>query len=207
MTLPASGAISINDLHTEFALGQNLNAYRGQLYATSAIPPGAAVFPSGAISLSDFYSTSKVTAQTTTNLPGGTFTVPPYRTITFTATGGSGGQTGANGVYSGGPLNGAPTGGSAGGSGGNTTVGSYVTGAGGGPSAGGSTSSVTLTNPVLGGTGPTSGTTFTVTIGGGGGGGQGGPIYSWNGSTYIFAGFAGTGASGAAGSATVSWTA
>jgi hypothetical protein len=205
MTLPSSGPISINDINTEFALGNNLNAYRGALYAT---PSGTAgVFSAGTISMSAFYSTQKVTAQTTTNLPGGTFTVPPYRTITFTATGGGGGQTGANGVYSGGPLNGVPTGGSSGASGGNTTVGGYVTGAGGGPSAGGSTSSVTLTNPVLGGAGPVSGSTLSVSIGGGGGGGQGGAIFVWNGSTYIASGFAATGASGAAGSATVAWTA
>ncbi len=204
MTLPSSGTISINDINTEFALGNNLNAYRGQLYGTASGTAG--VFASGTITMSDFYNTKKVTAGST-GLSSGSWTVPPYRTITFTVTGGSGGQTGNSGVYSGGPLNGAPTGGSAGGSGSASSVSGYVTGAGGGPGAGGSTSSLTFTNPALGGTGPVSGSTVSVTIGGGGGGGQGGPIFNWNGSVYVLVGYAGTGASGAAGSASASWTA
>jgi hypothetical protein len=204
MTLPSSGTISINDINTEFALGNNLGAYRGELYGTASGTAG--VFSSGTINMSDFYNTKKVTAGST-GLSSGSWTVPPYRTITFTATGGSGGQTGNSGVYSGGPLNGAPTGGSAGGSGGSTSIGGYVTGAGGGPGGGGSTSSVTLTNPALGGSGPVSGSTVSTSIGGGGGGGQGGPIYNWNGSFYVLVGYAGTGASGSGGSASASWTA
>lgn len=206
MALPASGTISINDVNTEFALGQNMNAYRGQLYGTTSGTAGA--FPAGAISLSDFYSTQKVTAGGPTSLSAGSYTVPIYRTITFTVTGGAGGATGANGVYSGGPLNGAPTSGSAGSSGSASSVGTYVTGAGGGPGAAGTTaSSGALTNPAISGTGPTSGGTVTVTLGAGGAGGQGGPIYNWNGSSYVFVGYAGTGATGAAGTASVSWTA
>lgn len=209
MALPASGTISINDVNTEFGLGQNLNAYRGQLYGTTSGTAG--VFPSGAISLSDFYSTKKVVAGGPTSLSAGSYTVQPYRTITFTATGGAGGATGNNGVYSGGPNNGLPTPGSAGGSGTASTVTAgattYVSGAGGGPGAAGTTTSATSTNPVLGGAGPASGSAVTVTLGSGGAGGQGGPIYNWNGSSYVFIGYAGTGAAGAAGAVSVSWTA
>ena len=209
MALPASGTISVNDVNTEFGLGQNLNAYRGQLYGTTSGTAG--VFSSGAISLSDFYSTAKVVAGGPTGLSAGSYTVPPYRTITFTATGGAGGATGANGVYSGGPNNGLPTSGSAGSSGTASTVAAgattYVSGAGGGPGAAGTTTSATSTNPVLGGTGPASGSAVTVTMGPGGAGGQGGPIFNWNGSSYVLIGYAGTGATGAAGTASVSWTA
>lgn len=206
MALPASGTISINDVNTEFALGQNMNAYRGQLYGTTSGTAG--VFSSGTINLSDFYSTQIVTAGGPTSLSSGSYTVPPYRTITFTAVGGSGGATGANGVYSGGPFNGTPIAGQAGGSGGASSVGTYVSAAGGGPGAAGSSaSSGALTNPVLGGTGPTSGNTVTVTVGAGGAGGRGGEINIWNGTVYVFSGYAASGANGAAGSVTVSWTA
>lgn len=205
MPLPASGAISINDINTEFALGQNMNAYRGQLYGTTSGTAG--VFSSGAINLSDFYSKQKVTAGGPNSLSAGNYTVPIYRTITFTVKGGDGGGTGANGAYSGGSLNGAATAGSAGGSGGASSVGSYVSGAGGGPGGTGTTTSVTLTNPALGGTGPASGSVVSVTIGSGGSGGQGGPIYIWNGSFYVLSGYGATGSAGSAGTATVSWTA
>lgn len=205
MPLPASGAISINDINTEFALGQNLNAYRGQLYGTTSGTAG--VFSSGAINLSDFYNTQKVTAGGPTSLSAGNYTVPIYRTITFTVKGGNGGGTGANGAYSGGSLNGVPTSGSAGGSGGASSVGSYVSGAGGGPGGTGTTTSVTLTNPALGGTGPASGSTVSVTIGSGGAGGAGGPILIWNGFAYVNSGNAASGANGSAGTASVSWTA
>lgn len=205
MPLPVSGVISINDINTEFALGQNLNSYRGQLYGTTSGTAG--VFSSGTINLSDFYSKQKVVAGGPTSLSAGSYTVPIYRTITFTVKGGNGGGTGSNGAYSGGPLNGAGTSGSAGGSGGASSVGSYVSGAGGGPGGTGTTTSVTLTNPALGGTGPTSGSSVTVTIGAGGAGGQGGPIYIWNGSVYVISGYGATGSAGATGTASVSWTA
>lgn len=205
MPLPASGAISINDINTEFALGQNLNVYRGELYGTTSGTAG--VFSSGAINLSDFYSKQKVTAGGPSSLSAGNYTVPIYRTITFTVKGGDGGGTGSNGAYSGGPFNGAGTSGSAGGSGGTSSVGSYVSGAGGGGGASGTTTSVTLTNPALGGTGPASGSVVIVTIGAGGTGGSGGPIYIWNGSFYVPSGNASSGSTGAAGTASVSWTA
>ena len=205
MPLPASGAISINNINTEFALGQNLNSYRGQLYGTTSGTAG--VFSSGTINLSDFYSKQKVVAGGPTSLSAGSYTVPIYRTITFTVTGGSGGGTGANGFYNGGPFSGVQTGGSGGSAGGPSSVGSYVSGAGGGGGASGTTASVTLTNPALGGTGPASGSPVTVTIGVGGAGGSGGTLWVWNGAVYVNTGNAASGANGSAGSASVTWTA
>lgn len=205
MPLPASGAISVNDVNTEFGLGQNLNVYRGELHGTTSGTAG--VFSSSSINLSDFYSKQKVTAGGPSSLSAGNYTIPIYRTITFTVKGGDGGGTGANGAYSGGAFNGVATSGSAGGAGSATSVGSLVSGAGGGAGSTGTTTSVTLTNPALGGTGPASGSTVSVTIGSGGAGGQGGPILSWNGAQYVIVGYGATGSAGAAGTATVSWTA
>ena len=55
MTLPASGnPISISQIQTEFALGNNLNAYRGVTWWTDAGATGT--FSAGAISMSEFYS-------------------------------------------------------------------------------------------------------------------------------------------------------
>ena len=53
--LPSSGALSINDINTLFGRGNNLNAYRGTTYYTSSAGPYT--FSSGAISISNFYST------------------------------------------------------------------------------------------------------------------------------------------------------
>ena len=58
MTLPASGnPISISQIQTEFALGNNLNAYRGVTWWTDAGATGT--FSAGAISMSEFYSKRK----------------------------------------------------------------------------------------------------------------------------------------------------
>lgn len=59
MTLQASGAISLNDINVEFALGTNLNAYRGVSHTTGT-------FPSGTIAFNDFYSKTKVPSVTFT---------------------------------------------------------------------------------------------------------------------------------------------
>lgn len=53
--LPGSGALSINDINTLFGRGNNLNAYRGTTYYTSS--SGPFTFPSGSISMSNFYGT------------------------------------------------------------------------------------------------------------------------------------------------------
>ena len=58
MTLPASGnPIAISQINTEFALGNNLNAYRGVTWYTDA--GGTGTFSAGAISMSEFYSKRK----------------------------------------------------------------------------------------------------------------------------------------------------
>ena len=55
MTLPVSGPISINDLNTEFGYGFGLDAYQGKTWFKTDLSTG--VFPTGNISLSQFYST------------------------------------------------------------------------------------------------------------------------------------------------------
>lgn len=53
MTLPASGALSISAINTEFGRGNNLNAYRGTTWYTDAGSSGT--FSAGAISMNEFY--------------------------------------------------------------------------------------------------------------------------------------------------------
>lgn len=202
--------ISIGDINAEFGFGNDLASYHGQLFGRPDSTAG--LFPATAISLADFYNTQKAVASSTTSMSSGSFTIPPYKTITFTATGGNGGQAGAYGYFYLGPSSGTPTASGGGGAGGASSAGSLVSGAGGaggggnaGGGAAGSTATVTLTNPLYGGTGPTSGTAITITVGAGGAGGAGGPIYSFNGYSYQLAGYASNGAAGAAGSVTRSW--
>ena len=105
--LPSSGAISINDINTLYARGNNLNAYRGTTYYTSS--SGPFTFPSGAIAMSNFYGTgpqaNRGTASTTltggANVSLNVTTLPGYvagnTTITITISGicyGSGGTPG-----------------------------------------------------------------------------------------------------------------
>mgnify|MGYP003348110707 CR=1 FL=1 len=59
MSLPGSGSLSMSAINTEFGLGNNLNAYRGQPYICAASPYAAGTFPSGQISFSNFYNTAK----------------------------------------------------------------------------------------------------------------------------------------------------
>lgn len=54
MTLPASGALSMSAINTEFGRGNNLNAYRGTTWYTDAGASGT--FSAGAITFNDFYS-------------------------------------------------------------------------------------------------------------------------------------------------------
>lgn len=257
MTLPSGSnlpPISLGDINTEFGLGTSLNAYRSQLWGKEDNTSG--VFSSGAINIAEFYSKQIVAAGSnpTVNSPGGgSVTITPYRTITFTLRGAGGGSGGGGGTTN--DVNNC-TGdnGSAGSSGGSSSFGSsawaltaFGGGAGGGGNrnsggvgsqgsdgsgydgavarasggagysnggagGGGGKATVTLTNPVLGGTGPTSGTTISYNIGSGGGAGGGGSggNYYYNGFFFVCdrysprAGSAGN--VGANGSLDVSWT-
>lgn len=53
MTLPSTGAISLNDINNEFGRGTNLNSYRGTTWYTDAGSSGT--FPSGAIDMDVFH--------------------------------------------------------------------------------------------------------------------------------------------------------
>lgn len=66
MTLPASGQISLSDINNEFALGANLNAYRGATWFTDSGSSG--IFPTNQISFSDFYGTRKTSPMVYKNL-------------------------------------------------------------------------------------------------------------------------------------------
>lgn len=54
MTLPASGALSLSAINTEFGRGTNLNAYRGTGWYTDA--GGSGTFSTGTLSISEFYN-------------------------------------------------------------------------------------------------------------------------------------------------------
>jgi len=57
MTLQTSGTITIAEINSEFSLGNNLNAYRGTKWYKDDGSSGT--FPTGAISMSDFYGKRK----------------------------------------------------------------------------------------------------------------------------------------------------
>jgi hypothetical protein len=83
MATPTSGTISIGVINSVFGRGNNLNAYRGTVwYQPNSLVYG--YFPSGAISLSDFYNKQPndpaTTGSATYLTPGTTsFTAPLYR--------------------------------------------------------------------------------------------------------------------------------
>lgn len=62
--LQSSGAISMSDINAQFGRGNDLNAYRGTQYYLST--GGAHNFPSGTISMSDFYGTKLAANSTAT---------------------------------------------------------------------------------------------------------------------------------------------
>jgi hypothetical protein len=53
MTLPSSGALSLNQINNEFGLGRNLNAYRGVTWYTDAGASGT--FTSSNLGFNQFY--------------------------------------------------------------------------------------------------------------------------------------------------------
>jgi len=109
MTLPASGPLSLggsasNSINNEFGYGANLGDYRNKLYTndagttTSAFPfaPNSISIPSG--TGYSFYNSRKIPSGSIMYTPGsGTFTIPPYNTITFSVLAGGGGGGGGGG--------------------------------------------------------------------------------------------------------------
>lgn len=282
MTIPSNGGnnppISMSDINTDsadgFNLGNNLNGYKGQIYHQKS-DGSVGLFPTGSISLSDFYGKRRVDAGIVNDTSAGSknYTIPPYRTISFTIRAGSGqggggsgssndvnncgaggGTAGSPGTYSqlgssnnswylyadGGGAGGGGSGydgygGTAGADGANASnYDTSVTNASYGPAGtglgrngmrggyggiGGKVTTITLTNPILGGSGPTSGSTTALVIGtcanAGGNGGVGGKMQQeWNGFSlqnvcrqYGYgSGGGGGGGSGVSGYMSASWT-
>ena len=238
MTLPNPGvSLSILQIYNEaqaypsgtwYNKGYGLGAYRGVQWWKDDTSTG--FFPSGTISINDFYSkrpTTPVTPGSQTFTSNGTFTVPLYSTMTVTIRGGSGGgggcsgniATGSNGTNGGtssfGALGSAAFGtggqvnavnGTAGaGSDGNPAGGAGGNAGGNGTNGGnggaGGKTVLTLTNPISGGSGPSVGASISVTIGGGGGGGGGGQFFNG----YFVLNLPG-GSNGSAGSVVVQWS-
>lgn len=234
MTLPSGSnlpPISLGDIHTEFGLGTNLNAYRNGIWGKDDNTCG--LFASGSINISDFYSKKKVTAGSSTDsTPGNkSVTIPPYRTVTFTLIGAGGGGGGGGGStnntgscdtppapggnsasgtssFASGTTWALSAGGGGGGGGGggasnpytgsaganastyNSTYVSRASGGGGNSSGGaggggGYATSITYTNPVLGGSGPTSGSSLAYLLASGGAGGEGGEGRDLQGNQFI----------------------
>lgn len=238
MSIPSSGAISISQISTDnadgYGLGYALGSYRGQLYDNKA--GGVGAFSNNAIALGDFYGKRRVDAGSSSYGPGSyTYVVPPYVTMTVQVYGAGGGGQGGFATGSGGCDPSQPGGGNNGGattlsgivsapggaSGGNGGAGyGYVGGGGGGGNEGGASNgkdggsggyaTVTFTNPALGGTGPASGSSISLTVGAGGDGGGGAQsaYLAYNGFTYYCTGgsYANPGGGGGGGSAIFTWT-
>lgn len=102
MTLPASGQITMLQIGNEFSpVVPNpyaLGSYRGVRWYQDNTATG--FFPSGQISMSDFYSkryNTPVTPSSTTLTGSGTWTVPLYSVLTIVVRGGAGGGAGGQG--------------------------------------------------------------------------------------------------------------
>lgn len=150
MTIPSNSGnnppISMSDINNDsadgFGLGDNLNGYKGQIYHQKS-GGSVGLFPTGSISFSDFYGKRRVDAGSGTDTTAGTknYTVPPYRTISFTLRAGSGGGGGGGGG-SNNSSSCAGIGGGSGGAGGSSIFGSstdvwYLSCSGGGNGTGG----------------------------------------------------------------------
>ncbi len=219
MTLPTSGTLSMSAINSEFALGNNLGAYRGVRWykdnnsrgffdnsATGNFPP---------LDMSEFYGTRKTIPVTPTGDVsygnGSYFTVPFYNRLIITLQGGTGGQGGAVGYYSQGYHNGTLTAGNGGTGGGTSSFGTWLSGGGGAGGGGGGNSGAAGTYATLiidaetTAGAPLKDTQIYIAVGGGGGGGSGGPIYSSNDGkwSYSLAGYAASGSAGSSGYVTV----
>jgi hypothetical protein len=181
MTLPTSGPISIQQINSEFSLGNNLNAYKGVRWFKADNSRG--FFPSGAnafISMSEFRGTRKtspvVSGSATYGAGTTSITLPSmFNTLTVDVRAGGGGGGGGGYLKS----YGEPYSGSPGGSGGNSRFGNqgdvfYVTASAGGGGGGGSSSAAGVFSGVPLLTDGTGATGSQGDNGGGGGGGSGG---------------------------------
>lgn len=219
MTIKTSGTLSMSDINTEFALGNNLGSYRGIKWYKDDNSRG--YFDNNAsgngppTDFSEFYGTRKTIPVTPTGDVsygnGSYFTVPFYNKLTIKLQGGTGGQGGAVGYYSQGYRNGELTAGSGGGSGGTSSFGTWLSGGGGSGGGGGGNSGAAGTYATLvidaetTSGAPLKDTQIYITVGGGGGGGGGGAIWAstdgkW---AYALAGYAAAGSAGSAGYVTV----
>ena len=219
MTIKTSGTLSMSDINTEFALGNNIGAYRGVRWykdnntrgffdnnSTGNGPP---------TDFSEFYGTRKTIPVVPTGdvyyYSAAYFTVPFYNKLTIYVRGGTGGQGGAVGYYSQGYFNGTLTPGGGGGNGGSSSFGSWVSasggaggGGGGNSGAAGGSASIIIDAETTSGA-PLKGDVIYIAVGSGGGGGGGGPIYSSTDGKYGYAlaGYAASGSAGSAGYVTV----
>lgn len=110
MTIKSSGQLGMNEIHAEFALGNNLNVHRGTQFFLDNGSSGN--FSSGQIDYDDFYDkrkTNPVAGGSQEFAQGGTlnantaFTVPNYNTLSVTCEGPAGnGATGCAGTFNGG---------------------------------------------------------------------------------------------------------
>jgi hypothetical protein len=219
MTLPSSGALVLgtqsggNSINSEFGYGNDMASYQGVYYGKGG-QEYRFPLPGNSIDMNGFYSTSAISGGSASYGSSQYVTIPVYNSITITAHGGNGGQAGYFGYNY---CNGQPNtqNWSGGGAGGATSFGGYVSaggGSGGTTNSGqggspGATNSSSYTNPIQGGSGPTSGSTVYVSIGGGGGGGGGGSNYGT--SVYPCFGYTGNasgGNSGNSGYVTISWS-
>lgn len=205
MTLPSGPTLSMFQINGEFGRGYDLNAYKGVRWWFDNAFTGT--FPTGTIAITDFYSkrsTSPVVGNTFG--PYGpavtSFTVPVYTVLTILVRAGGGGGSGFAGVNTcGWPTVVATNNWDAGAYGANSTVlGQTATGGAGGATGGGAGGPLNdggtpggnggsgnaqsggytqfqVVNPVLGGTGPTIGSSISLSIGAGGGGGGGARNY------------------------------
>ena len=225
MTLPSSGPLKLggetgatNSVNNEFGYGNDMASYQGVFYGLGGqvyqFPTVNNQFP-----MSSFYSTEKIAGGSQSFTSSQAFTIPTYNTMSITCVGGSGGASGQFGFISSPcPGAGSATPSDNGTSGGASSFGGYAAASGGAGGSGnnvagqsGQSVTITLTNPVHGGSGPPSGSSISITVGGGGAGGQGGcNIYqlivgSTNFGCSCWGRFA-TGATGTAGSVQVTWS-
>lgn len=186
MTLPTSGPISLGAINSEFALGNNIGAYRGVRWYKDDNTRGYFDGGSGNMAptdFSEFYGKRKtipVSPSGPTALSNGAYyTIPFYNKLTFVITGGQAGGQGPNGWNGEGNY---PTPGSNGNGGGTSSFGSYSA-SGGSPNSGaGSTRTIiydannntTSDNGSVTSGCPLKDASFLVTVGSGGSGGRGG---------------------------------